>query len=69
MRTKTAKNAHDMSATQTFTIKKSRPNKKARNITLTDSVFIAARKHAFSQGMSLSGMIEQLLRERLAKKA
>jgi len=58
-----------MSAKRTPSTKKIRLKKSPRNITLTDEAFIDARRLAFSQGMSLSGLIEQLLRERLAKTA
>jgi hypothetical protein len=47
------------------------PQKKARSagISLPPQLIKDARKHAYGRGMSLSGLVRQLLLERLTKEA
>lgn len=46
-------------------------NKKAKaaGISLPPQLINAARKHAYQRGMSLSGLVRQLLMEKLEKEA
>lgn len=42
---------------------------KAAGISLPPQLINQARKHAYQRGMSLSGLVRQLLMEKLAKEA